>query len=104
MTADRATWRCWRHVRKAIVPPRPAPTRWVDVASSACMIVMVPVTTNPAVQRRIGASRCSISSNVRQCHAVPASKAVGKRPHAVVIGPTAVQHDDELAAADDPRP
>ncbi|BBZ07743.1 hypothetical protein MDOR_19120 [Mycolicibacterium doricum] len=44
MTADRATWGCWRHVRKAIVQPRPAPTRWVDVASSACMIATVSVT------------------------------------------------------------
>lgn len=55
----------------------------------------------PAVQRRIGASRCSISSNIGQRNAIPASKSVGKRPHAVVIGPTAVQHDDQLAAADD---
>lgn len=44
MTADRATWGCWRHVRNAIVPPRPAPTRWADVASSACMIALTSVT------------------------------------------------------------
>lgn len=54
----------------------------------------------PAVQRRVGTTRCSISSNIRHRNAITAGKSVGKRSHAV-IGPTAVQHDDQLAAADD---
>ncbi len=43
-TADRAIRGCWRHVRKTIVPPSPAPTRWARVSSSACMIAMTSLT------------------------------------------------------------
>ncbi|MFW3120305.1 hypothetical protein MMAG44476_21422 [Mycolicibacterium mageritense DSM 44476 = CIP 104973] len=54
------------------------------------------------MQRRVGATRCSVPSNVWQRNAIPTSKAAGKPTHAVVIGqPTAVQHDDQLAVADD---
>lgn len=55
----------------------------------------------PSVQRRVGAPRCSVPSNIRQHNAIPISEPVGEWPHAVVIRPATVQHDDQLAAADD---
>lgn len=54
----------------------------------------------PSVQRRVGAPRCSVPSNIRQHNAIPVCEPVGEWPHAVVIRPATVQHDDQLAAAD----
>jgi hypothetical protein len=55
----------------------------------------------PSVQRRVGTTRCSVPSNVRQRNAIPASEPVSKRSHAVVIRTPTMKHDDQFAAADD---
>ena len=103
-TADRAVWGCWRHVR-CPQGDRAAQARADKVGGRGVERVDdregVGDVLIPAVQRRVGTTRCSRSSNIRHRNAITAGKSVGKRSHAVVIGPTAVQHDDQLAAADD---